>query len=252
MTASIRVFWQPWCTSCLKVREFLSSRGVGFDSINVLEDADGLAELRRLGARSVPVVSRGEDFVFAQSIPDVAAFLGLDAAPGPELTPMELVERLDLVLTAAQRYTLQMPESELETELPNRPRSYRVLMHHIFRIPDAFLEMTRGKTLIYEMLVAPPPEDLRTTSDIAAYGEEVRRGVLAWWNARDERTCTERVPTYYGAQPLHEVLERITWHPCQHARQLMSLLERLDIQPDQPLTAEDLAGLPLPEKVWDA
>ncbi len=252
MTAPVRVFWQPWCTSCLKVREFLASRAVEFDSINVVEDADGLAELRRLGARSVPVVSRGEEFVFAQSIPDVVAFLGLDVALGPSLTPSELVERLDLVLVAAQRYALQMPERELETELPNRPRSYRVLMHHIFRIPDAFLEMMKGETLSYEMLVAPPPAELRSARDITAYGDRVRRGILAWWHDHDDKSCAARVPTYYGSQPLHEVLERTTWHSCQHTRQLMSLLERLGIRPDQSLTAADLAGLPLPEKAWDA
>ncbi len=251
MMAPIRVFWQPWCTSCLRVREFLWSRGVGFDSINVLESEDGRAELRRLGARSVPVVARGEAFVFAQSIRDVVAFLGLDAAPGPELSPRELVDRLDLILSAAGRYTLQMPDAELETQQPNRPRSYRELLHHIFRIPDAFLEMTRGRTLDYEMLVAPPPAEMRTTAEIAAYGEGVRRGVLAWWNARGDKTCSEGVPTYYGTQPLHDVLERTTWHPCQHVRQLMSLLERLGIPPDEPLSAQNLAGLPLPAGVWD-
>lgn len=252
MTAQVRVFWQPWCTSCLRVREFLGKRGIDFDSINVLEDPEGLADLRRLGARSVPVVSRGEDFVFAQSIPDVVAFLGLDDPPGPELIPAELVERLDQVLTAAQRFALQMPEAELETELPNRPRSYRVLIHHIFRIPEAFLEMTRGETLTYEMLVAPPPPGLRTARDLAAHGEGVRQDMLAWWKAREDRSCGERVPTYYGDQPLHEVLERTTWHPCQHTLQLMSLLERLGIAPDAPLGPAHRAGLPLPDKVWDA
>jgi glutaredoxin len=251
MTAPIKVFWQPWCTSCLRVREFLSSRGVGFESINVLEDEGAMAELGRLGARSVPVVSRGEEFVFAQSIREVVGFLGLDAEPGPELSPRQLVERLDVVLAAAGRYTLQMPDSELETQMLNRPRSYRALLYHIFRIPDAFLEMTRGAGLTYEMLTAPPPAALRTTADLAAYGEGVRQGVSAWWHGRDDKTCAERVETYYGAQPLHEVLERTTWHPCQHVRQLMSLLERLGIRPDRPLTAEDLAGLPLPEGVWD-
>ena len=233
------------------MREFLADRGVDFDSVNVLEGEDGLADLRALGAKSVPVVSRGDQFVFAQSIRDVVAFLGLDAAPGPELSPRELVERLDLILSAARRYTLQMPAAELETAQPNRPRTYRALLYHIFRIPDAFLEMTRGGTLEYEMLVAPPPEDMRTTGDIAAYGEAVRQGILAWWRARDDETCGERVATYYGAQPLHEVLERTTWHPCQHVRQLMALLERLGIQPDRPLTAADLSGLPLPAGVWD-
>jgi hypothetical protein len=59
------------------------------------------------------------------------------------------------------------------------------------------------------------------------------------------------VKTYWGPQSLHEVLERTTWHSCQHVRQVMMILETLGIPPDHPLTQADLAGLPLPEKVWD-
>jgi hypothetical protein len=31
----------------------------------------------------------------------------------------------------------------------------------------------------------------------------------------------------------------------------MMFLRQLEVEPDQPLTAEDLAGLPLPDGVWD-
>jgi hypothetical protein len=47
------------------------------------------------------------------------------------------------------------------------------------------------------------------------------------------------------------VLERTAWHPAQHTRQLMLILDTLDIEPDGRLTAADLAGLPLPDKAWD-
>lgn len=198
----------------------------------------------------MPVVSRGERFVFAQSIGDVAAFLDLDVDATPKLSPDELIGRLDTVLSAAARHCRRMPDTELATELPNRPRSYRVLMHHIFRIPEAFLEATRGETLSHDMLVAPPPE-MATAGDIAAYGDAVRCRVLAWWEAFEEKDCAEPFPTYYGVPPLHEVLERTAWHAAQHVRQLESLLEGLGIEPDRPLTAADLAGLPLPEKIWD-
>ena len=57
--------------------------------------------------------------------------------------------------------------------------------------------------------------------------------------------------TYFGRHSVHEVLERSAWHPAQHARQLMLLLDELGIEPDGRLTAQDLAGLPLPEKAWD-
>ena len=55
----VRVFWQPGCTSCLRTKEFLARNGVDFESINVHGNAAGMEELRKLGARSVPIVARG-------------------------------------------------------------------------------------------------------------------------------------------------------------------------------------------------
>ena len=217
----------------------------------MLADAAGLAALHRLGARSVPVVARGERFVYAQSIAAVIDFLGLDAEAGPALSPAELAARLDLILAAAARFARQMPDDQLDTELPNRPRSYRVLLHHIFRIAESFLEVARGRPLAYEMLTAAPAAAMASAADIAAYGEQVRAAVAAWWADRDDKALTETVPTYYGMQPLAEVLERTTWHAGQHVRQAMSLLEGLGIVPNRPLTPQDFAGLPLPDKVWD-
>lgn len=210
-----------------------------------------MAELRALGARSVPVVARGDKYVFAQVIGDVVKFLGLEEKTGPELSPAELAKRLDLVLEAAQRYTRQMPEAALEQQLPNRPRSYRVLLHHVFQIPNAFIDAMEGGTLSYENLVSEPGPEMRTTDDIAAFGEQVRRRVAAWWKALADRSGTQPVETYYGTQPLHEVLERTTWHSAQHARQVMSLLEQQGIAPERPLGPSEIEGLPVPEKLWD-
>jgi len=199
----------------------------------------------------VPVVARGGSFVYAQIVGDVVEFLGLDAKTGPQLLPAELVRRLDLILAAAQRYTRQMPEDALERQLPERPRSYRVLLHHVFQIPNAFIDAMEGGALSYENMVSEPPSDMRTTEDIARFGEQVRRRVAAWWERLADRSGRQTVSTYYGAQPMHEVLERTTWHSAQHARQVMSLLEQQGIPPDRPLGAAELQGLPLPEKLWD-
>jgi hypothetical protein len=46
------------------------------------------------------------------------------------------------------------------------------------------------------------------------------------------------------------MLERMVWHAAQHTRQLMLMLECAGVQPDRPLTADDLRGLPLPDDVW--
>ena len=73
----VRVFWQPGCTSCLRTKEFLTKHGVDYESINVHGNAAGMEELRKLGARSVPIVARGDRFVFAQTLTDVIQFLDL-------------------------------------------------------------------------------------------------------------------------------------------------------------------------------
>ncbi|MND04458.1 hypothetical protein D3C83_247310 [compost metagenome] len=52
-------------------------------------------------------------------------------------------------------------------------------------------------------------------------------------------------------QPIAVVFERSTWHSAQHSRQLADVLERFNIQPDRKLTPQDLAGLPLPERLYE-
>jgi hypothetical protein len=217
----------------------------------VLEDPDGLDELRRLGARSVPVLSRGDDYIFAQNIGHVVKFLGLDEATGPVLSPAELIARLDRFLAAANRLIPQMPDARLDTEVPNRPRSYRVLGHHIFRIPETFLEVAAGASLTYEGLTARPPVGMHTTSDIVAYGAGVQQRLAEWWAVKADRSGRERVQTYYGEQALHEYLERTTWHVGQHVRQWIMLLGMAGIAPDRPPVDADFTGLPMPGQVWD-
>jgi hypothetical protein len=217
----------------------------------VLEDATGLDELRRLGARSVPVLSRGDEYVFAQNIGHVVKFLGLNEATGPVLTPVQLIARLDVFLGAATRMVAQMPDDKLATEVPNRPRSYRVLGHHIFRIPETFIEVANGATLAYENLTARPPDAMQRSADIVAYGADVRQRLAAWWQAKADKSGRETVQTYYGPQLLHEYLERTTWHVGQHVRQWNMLLGMAGITPDHPPGEADFAGLPMPSQVWD-
>lgn len=128
-----------------------------------------------MGARSVPVVSRGDRFVFAQVIADVVEFLGLDEKTGPALSPAELHVRYDHVLETAIRLVHQMPDHMLEQQLSHRPRSYRTLTHHIFQIPTAYLDMEdTGEILTYESLIVPPPAEMQTSAAIAEFGESVR------------------------------------------------------------------------------
>jgi len=248
----IRVFWQPGCTSCLRTKEFLTKNGVEYESINVHGNPAAMEQLRKLGARSVPVVARGEEFVFAQALGDVIKFLNLKVRLQERLSPDELVRKMEVVLTAAGRYVRQIPGEWLDKPFRNRNRPIRVLCHHVFRIVEGFLESQHdGRELSYERIMQDAPATIRTGEDIARYGASVLARLQKWWKTCPDRSCTSPMDTYFGRHPLHVVLERTAWHPAQHARQLMLILETLDIAPDGPLTAADLAGLPLPDKAWD-
>jgi DinB superfamily len=205
-----------------------------------------------LGARSVPVVARGGRFVFAQVIRDVVEFLGLDEKTGPALSPAELHARYDHVLETAIRLVRQMPGDKLAIQLPNRPRSYRMLMHHIFQIPTAYLDMEEeGGTLSRESLGVLPPTEMQASAAVADFGENVRARLNAWWPRVAGEDFSRSVSTYFGETTRHEMFERTVWHSTQHTRQIASLLEQAGIAPDRPLGPEDIRGLPLTDKIWD-
>jgi len=248
----VRVFWQPGCTSCLRTKEFLTKSGVDYESINVHGNPAGMEELRKLGARSVPIVARGDKFVFAQTLTDVVKFLDLKVRLQERLSPDELVKKIGLVLPAAGRYVRQIPAEWLDKPFRNRNRPIRVLCHHVFRIVEGFLESVHdGRELTYERIMQDAAPTIRTGDDIARYGANVNTRLQDWWKTYPDRSCSRVMDTYFGKHPLHVVLERTAWHPAQHTRQLMLILETLNIEPDRRLTAADLAGLPLPDKAWD-
>ena len=217
--------------------------------MNVLENSASLGELQALGSRSVPVLSRGKDFVFGQSLPQIVAFLGLQEKTGPDLSPAELYARLDRFMTAAIGLLPLMPAERLDVHVPGRPRSYRALAFHLFRVVAAFLDSEEGTTLVQAAFREEPAADAGMAS-VAAYGASVRERLRNWWTHGD--TCPERMlSTYYGPQSLHELLERTTWHSGQHVRQWMMLLEREGVMCDPPLGNADFARLPMPQNVWD-
>ena len=252
MTPNLKVYWRPGCSSCVKVKEFLGQLGVDYESIDVAARPQAMEELLALGVKTVPVVTRGGEYVFAQALEDVSRFVGREFV-AQRLPPGSLVEKWLRVLRAAQRHVVQLPPARLhERAVESRDRSIRDLAYHVYQIPDAFLQAVEdGVEDLTAVYNAPPPADVRTTQQIAAYGSSIEKKLEAWWRARRDKSCQETVKTYYGVRPLHELLERCTWHSAQHARQIIAVLERLGIEPVGRLSAEDYAGLPMPKGLWE-
>lgn len=220
----------------------------------MVNDAGAQEQLLKLGVRTVPVLANGEQFIFCQNLDDVAEFVGLQGSGHTALPPPELVAKWLNVLRAAQRYIRQFSSEQLqERAIDNRDRSIRLLGHHVFRIGEAFLETAIDDVeyWVNNANVPPAQNSCMSGTEIAAYGESIVERLQAWWIQLDDKRCGQKIRTFYGTPPMHQLLERSTWHSAQHTRQLIAVLERFAIEPNGRLTADDLAGLPLPEGLWE-
>lgn len=249
MSTNYQVYWAPGCTSCLRTKEFLLQHGLDFESINIVEQPEALADLARIGYRSVPVVRRGDDAVFCQDLQDVADFIGVPLA-GSELSAADFVAKLDLILQAAQRYSRQLTEKQLAGHFPGRDRPYRDLAYHIFMVVQGFLEAAEGGSLENEVFYRTPPKGITQGNQLAEAGEDIKLALMQWWkNINCELPPT--VNTYYGERSTISVLERTTWHAAQHCRQLQAVVEGYGLEADGVLGDAELAGLPLPDNIYD-
>ena len=221
--------------------------------VDVLNDAGGRELLwDKYGLRKLPVVAKGDKYVFGQMLDAVAKFVGLDGTGLKSLSPDELFEKYRMVLAAAQRYVRQFPTERMsEQVIPNRERVIRTLCYHVFRIGEAFLETWNGAVYSEKIADNLPDASLQTGDDIARYGASVWKRFESWWAGLDDRALSRTLKTYYGDTEAHKVFERVTWHSAQHCRQLAFVLERMGIQTDRPLTSADLAGLPMPERLFE-
>jgi hypothetical protein len=202
----------------------------------------------------VPVLAKGGQFIFCQNMEDVAEFVGLQGSGHSPLPPAVLCDKWIAVLRASQRYVRQIPDPRLtERAIDNRDRSIRLLSHHIFRIGEAFLETAIDDVEYWTNNANVPPAEgsCMTSVDIAAYGDGIIERIENWWAQLEDKSCRQKVKTFYGAPPLHQLFERSTWHSAQHARQIIAVLERFGIEPNGRLADDDLAGLPLPQGIWE-
>lgn len=79
----------------------------------------------------------------------------------------------------------------------------------------------------------PPPEGTCTTgAEIVSYADQMIARVEKWWDQLDDKSCRQKVRTFYGTPPMHQLFERSTWHSAQHTRQLIAVLERFGIEPN--------------------
>ena len=220
--------------------------------MNIAFSREARARLSDHGLDSVPAVCLGDDCVPGGDLEAIATLLSLDYTPPAMLSPSQLYERFMFVLEAAGRYFAQAPFDGLAMKSPDRDRSFRELAVHVTLIPTAFVEAYESNEFPRALFQEANVDPALTGDDLAVLLAKSRARLAAWWEGAGREDPLDRViETYWGAHTLHEALERETWHTAQHTRQVIMFLEMLNVTPDRLLTAGDLAGLPMPEGVWD-
>jgi hypothetical protein len=226
---------------------------VDFIAVDTINDPGGYEQMQKLGVRHVPVVAKGTQYILCHNLELVAEFVGVHGTGHVPLPPDELVKKWINVLHATQRYVRQFSAEQLMLDAqPNRPRQTRWVAHHVFNIGDAHLKcVVDGAKDVNEITRMANVERFISGEDLARFGADVIARLESWWGELTDRSGRQTLDTVYGTITLHQLLDRSTWHSAQHARQIMDVLERLGITPDGRLTAAELAGLPLPERIWD-
>jgi hypothetical protein len=223
---------------------------VDFEVVDVMNDPGGRERLWALGVRGLPVLARGKEYAFGQRLEDIAKFVGIDYR-SETLAPEVLVRKWTAILRAGQRIMRQFPPGVLEERVHEaRDQSIRHMGYHALRLGDAYLATAVDGVEDWLTVSMEKPPANASGADVAAYGDGVIERLQAWWQTQADKACAREVRTYSGVQSLREFLERQTWHSAQHIRQLTWRLEGLGIKPDKPLSAADLAGLPIPEAIW--
>jgi hypothetical protein len=229
----------------------LTGKGVSYESVNVATNPAAMKFLASLGIRSIPVVVRDKEFTFAQSLDDVAKFVGIDNVVDV-LPPEVLVERWTKIMEVAAHAISRIPARVLnEQPKPPRARTVRDVAYHIFQVPDAYLQVVNDGLEDWTVVAnvdAPPDIDI---PGILAYAENKRKRVALWWDTLEDRSCTQPLKMFYGVHSMHSFLERSTWHSAQHTRQLLWWSKENGIPVEQHLTKEILLGLPMPQGLWE-
>jgi glutaredoxin/uncharacterized damage-inducible protein DinB len=249
----IAVYWRPGCSGCLALKEFMEDSGIPFESIDITADpskTDGImAELAGAGIRTIPAIRRGGKYIYAQSIEDVAKLLGV-RCDHERLSNEELYKRWEQILPVAYRIVEKFPEHMFaERAIPVRGRTLRELAVHLFQIPYGWIEQMDNGLLEIKPLLAYCDPKIVTKSDILAHNRKSQEDLRKWLASGRAAELPARTPTYYGEQPLGQVLERAVWHCTQHARQLdVVAVGRAGAEFEIP--AELYEGLPLPKRIW--
>jgi glutaredoxin-like protein NrdH len=75
----VKIYSQPTCPDCNRVKAYLDKKGVPYQDINVHKDKKAMEEMaRRYGIRVTPVVVIGDRVMVGFNVPKIDKFLSAE------------------------------------------------------------------------------------------------------------------------------------------------------------------------------
>lgn len=165
-----------------------------------------------------------------------------------------LADKYNTMLGATMRATQQLSDIQLHQRLPWRERwMLRDLIMHVLSFPElAWLSHTHGSMSTDDMRASDARlKDVQTAESIVAYGEGVRRHILAFLQSGDTASFERVVPAHYGGEvTVLELLNLILSHSTHHLKQVYWFMEtELGVTLRHPATEHDLEGIATPSSL---
>ena len=255
LSDNLRVFWMPGCSSCVKVKEHLKRLGIAFESVNVLEQPEAREELAARGIRGAPIVSRGNRFVYAQSLEIVNEFLNITEELPKRETEFLFKKWISLLNTGIGYLETCPPEELRANVLPGRDRPVGELAYHAFQIVDAFLHcMKSGEREWLDRASGAVKMDVALSKPLLLdFARKTTTELERYWNdgATEYKDVDASDRPFEGdLRTTHEFLDRSSWHSAQHLRQVATVLTR-DGVALVPAWGDDMVkGLGVPNALW--
>ena len=83
-TPQIRLFIKPWCSWCRQAVDWLDTRGVAYEKIDVTADEAAMEEMIRLSGQELAPVIQVNGKVLADFGPDQLAVFWKEMVPAPK------------------------------------------------------------------------------------------------------------------------------------------------------------------------
>jgi len=273
-------YWLPGCGNCTRLKGYLTARGVVHRAVNILSAPDALEAASGAGHRAAPFLLVGDRWVAGEEAAIDSALALAPAKAQAALPPHVLVERCARMLELASDLACQLPEANFDDPTPTmadvqapqrfladgRPfvahSTSKSLVHHIAQHGEKAWRILLASDGVHELgftIDGTPeynffgePEAGTPMYRVAAKMRLAASDLNAWLRTDREGDGLARiVQTHRGPRTMLQYLKYQTVCLVQHCRQLVDILERLDIQPCNLVSSEDVAGLGMPAGLWE-